>query len=51
MITEMNGKPVENVDEFKSDYEKLRKDKPREAVVMVVLREAGTETIRIEPPQ
>jgi serine protease Do len=51
MITEMNGKAVENVDEFKSDYEKLRKDKPREAVVMVVLREAGTETIRIEPPQ
>lgn len=51
LITEMNGKAVENLAEFKKQYEAVRKDKPREALVLVVLREGTTQTIRIEPPQ
>ena len=51
LITEMNGKPVKNLAQFKKDYEQIRKDKPREALVLVVLREGNTQTIRIEPPQ
>jgi serine protease Do len=51
IITQLNGQPVTDVDEFKSDYEAFRKDKPKEAVVLVVRRGPGTESIRIEPPQ
>ena len=51
LITEMNGEVVENLEQFKKSYEALRKDKPREALVLVVLREGTTQTIRIEPPQ
>ena len=31
--------------------QQFRKDKPREAIVLVVMREGNTQTIRIEPPQ
>jgi S1-C subfamily serine protease len=51
MITELNREPVTDVDAFRKQYEAFRKDKPKEAVVMVVLREGNTQTIRIEPPQ
>jgi S1-C subfamily serine protease len=51
MITELNREPVTDVDQFRKVYEAFRKDKPKEAVVMVVLREGQTQTIRIEPPQ
>jgi serine protease Do len=51
MITEMNGQPVNSVEEFKKAYEAIRKDKPREALVLVVQRESNTQVIRIEPPQ
>jgi S1-C subfamily serine protease len=51
MIIELNGSPVEDVDAFRKSYEEFRKAKPKEAVVMVVLREGKTQTIRIEPPQ
>jgi serine protease Do len=51
MITEMNGQPVTSVDEFKKAYEAIRKEKPREALVLVVQREGNTQVIRIEPPQ
>jgi serine protease Do len=51
LITELNREPVTSVDEFKKQLEQFRKDKPKEAVVMVVLREGQTQTIRIEPPQ
>ena len=37
MITEMNGQPVESVEEFQKAYEAIRKEKPREALVLVVL--------------
>jgi serine protease Do len=51
LISEMNGKPVADLADFKTGYETLRKTKPREAIVLVVLREGATQTIRIEPPQ
>jgi len=51
MITELNGEPVENIEQFQKNYEAFRKEKPREAVVLVVLREGNTQVIRIEPPQ
>ncbi len=51
LITELNGQAVTDVDEFKKSYEEFRKDHPKQAVVMVVKRDANTEVIRIEPPQ
>jgi len=51
LITEMNREPVTDVDQFKTAYEAFRKASPKEAVVLVVIREARTETVRIEPPQ
>lgn len=51
LITELNGQPVADLDQFKQAYEEFRKEKPQEAVVMVVMREAKQEIIRIEPPQ
>lgn len=51
LITDLNGKPVKDLEEFKKTYEELRKEKPKEAVVLVALREGNTQTIRIEPPQ
>ena len=51
MITELNRQPVTDVEAFQKAYEAFRTEKPKEAVVMVVLREGNTQTIRIEPPQ
>ncbi len=51
MITELNGQPVNGVEEFKKSYETTRKEKAKEAVVLVVNREGKTQVIRIEPPQ
>jgi serine protease Do len=51
LITEMNGKPVEGLESFKKMYEGLRKDKPKEAMVLVVVRDGNNQTIRVEPPQ
>jgi serine protease Do len=51
LITEMNGEPVENLAQFKKAFEEIRKEKAKEALVLVVLREGTTQTIRIEPPQ
>jgi serine protease Do len=51
LIAELNGQPVENIEDFQKRYESFRKEKPREAVVLVVLREGNTQVIRIEPPQ
>jgi len=52
VITQLNGKQVTDLSQFKADYEAFRKDKPKEAVVLVVTRRyPSTESIRIEPPQ
>ncbi|HEV2293614.1 MAG TPA: PDZ domain-containing protein [Tepidisphaeraceae bacterium] len=51
LIVEMNGEPVSSVEDFKKQYEAMRKEKPKEPVVLVVQRESNTQVIRIEPPQ
>jgi serine protease Do len=52
LVTQMNGKPVTDLEEFKKDYQQFRKDKPQDAVVLVVSQPDGKEqTINIEPPQ
>ncbi len=51
LITQFNGQTVKNVDDFKEKYEAVRKAKPKEALVLEVMRGTNTEVIRIEPPQ
>jgi serine protease Do len=51
LITEVNGKNVDGLKDFEEMYKNLRKEKAREAMVLVVLREGSTQTIRVEPPQ
>jgi serine protease Do len=51
LITELNREPVTDLEQFKKAYQEVRKEKPREAVVMVVQREGNTKVIRLEPPQ
>jgi serine protease Do len=52
VITQFNAQPVTTLDQFQNDYKQYRKDKPKDAVVLVVLRaDQSTQTIRIEPPQ
>ncbi len=51
IVTELNREPVTGLEPFKKAYDDFRKAKPKEAVVMVVLREGTTKVIRLEPPQ
>ena len=51
VITKLNNEPVTDVDQFEKVYKALRKDKPREALVMEVHRGDREDTVRIEPPQ
>lgn len=51
LITELNREAVTDLEQFKKAYQAFRKEKPREAVVMVVQREGNTKVIRLEPPQ
>lgn len=52
IITSLNGEPVTDVKQFESAYKKLRKDRPTEPIVLVVLKpDATTKTIKIEPPR
>jgi serine protease Do len=52
LVTQMNGKPVTDLDEFKKDYQDFRKNSSHDAVVLVVSQTDGKEqTINIEPPQ
>jgi serine protease Do len=51
VITRLDNEPVTDVDQFKKAYEDLRKDKPKEAIVMEVHRGDREDTVRIEPPQ
>jgi S1-C subfamily serine protease len=52
LITQMNGKPVTGIDEFKKDYLQFRKDRPNDPVVLETSKQDGREeTINIEPPQ
>ncbi|MGA3067918.1 MAG: PDZ domain-containing protein [Tepidisphaeraceae bacterium] len=52
MVTNMNGNPVTDIDEFKKDYQDFRTQNPRGAVVLVVSQLDGREqTINIQPPE
>lgn len=51
VITKLDNEPVTEIDQFKKTYESLRKDKPKEAIVMEVRRGDRENTVRIEPPQ
>jgi serine protease Do len=51
LISQLNGEPITDVQQFEKDYKQVRKDKPKEAVVLVVHREGREDTVRIEPPQ
>jgi S1-C subfamily serine protease len=52
LVTQMDGKPVQNLEEFKKDYLQLRKDRPDDPVVLEVTAVDGRQqTINIKPPQ
>ena len=51
LITQLNGQPVDGADQFKKVYAEARKEKPKEAIVLVVRRDGREDTVRIEPPQ
>lgn len=51
VVTSINGQPVTDLASFEKLYQAARKDKPKEALVLVVRREGQDNTVRIEPPQ
>lgn len=51
LIMKLNQSQVTDIDQFKTSYETFRKDRPRDAVVLEVLRGVNTQIVRIEPPQ
>jgi serine protease Do len=51
VITQLNGEPIADVSQFEKTFKQVRKDKPKEAIVLVVHRGDGEDTVRIEPPQ
>ena len=51
LVVDLNGEKVTDLAPFKKAFEKFRTDHPKEAVVLVVLRDGKNLTIRIEPPQ
>lgn len=51
LITRLDNEPVVNVEQFQKTYTDLRKQKPKEAIVLEVHRDNRENTIRIEPPQ
>ncbi|HSZ54933.1 MAG TPA: PDZ domain-containing protein [Tepidisphaeraceae bacterium] len=51
VITKLDNEPVTDIEQFEKDYKQIRKDKPREAMVLEVHRGDREDTVRIEPPQ
>ena len=51
MVIELNGQTVTSFEPFVKQYKEFREKRPRDAVVLVVLRDGRNQTIRIEPPQ
>lgn len=51
IIIDMNRKPVESLEQFEHDYREFRRSNPRQPLVLVVLHEGQTQTLRLEPPQ
>jgi len=50
-VKELNSVAVQTLDQFKTQYQGFRKARPKEVVVLVVVREGTTQVIKIEPPQ
>lgn len=51
VITKLNSEPVTDLDQFEKSFKELRKDKPKQAIVLEVHRGNGDDTVRLEPPQ
>jgi serine protease Do len=51
LITRLDNEPVTDVEHFHKAYDTLRKDKPKQAIVMEVRRGDREDTVRIEAPQ
>jgi serine protease Do len=51
LITRLNNDTVTDIAEFEKLYKAIRKEKPHEALVLLVRRNNAEDTIRIEPPQ
>lgn len=52
LVTQMNGKPIDDLEEFKKDYQEARKARPNDPLVLEVTRLDGKQqTINIQPPQ
>ncbi|HSU67125.1 MAG TPA: PDZ domain-containing protein [Tepidisphaeraceae bacterium] len=51
VITKIDNEAVTDIDQFKKTYEQIRKERPKEAIVLEVHRGSGSATVRIEPPQ
>jgi serine protease Do len=51
LVTRLNQTAITGVDQFKQAYEEFRKQSPKEAVVLEVIRQGQDEIIRIEPPR
>jgi S1-C subfamily serine protease len=51
VITKLNNESATDVDQFEKAFKQLRKDKPKEAIVLEVHRGDREDTVRIEPPQ
>ena len=51
VITKLNNESATDVGQFEKTFKQLRKDKPREAIVLEVHRGDREDTVRIEPPQ
>jgi serine protease Do len=51
VILWLNRQPVKDLAQFRREYQQFRTEQPAEPVVLVVLREGQTQTIRIEAPR
>ena len=51
IILAMNRQTVDNLEQFERDYKLFRKSNPHDPLVLVVLHEGQTQTLRLEPPQ
>ena len=51
VITKLDNEPVTDLDQFEKTYKQIRKDKPKQAIVMEVRRGDREDTVRIEAPQ
>jgi serine protease Do len=51
VVKQMNGVAIESLEQWRRQYQEFRKSHPKQVVVLVAVRQGGTQVIRIEPPQ